>query len=64
MTGDQDDELLWDPLGSGSASMPPILGAGCASRFDPHSLNEECGADFSSARWPATVHHDGSAPEE
>ncbi|SDR94040.1 hypothetical protein SAMN05216421_0608 [Halopseudomonas xinjiangensis] len=44
---DDDEESFWDPLGAGAAGLPPVLGGGCMARFDPASLNEESGADFS-----------------
>ncbi|UAW99325.1 hypothetical protein KEM63_04975 [Halopseudomonas nanhaiensis] len=43
----EDDEQRWDPLGAGAAGLPPVLGGGCLARFDPASLNEESGTDFS-----------------
>lgn len=43
---DPQEDDAWSPLDSGAAPMPPVLGAGCASRFDPHSLNDESGANF------------------
>lgn len=44
---DAPDEL--DPLSRGAAAPPPVIGGGCLARFDPLSLNEDCGADFSPA---------------
>lgn len=41
---DDPDEL--DPLSRGAAAPPPVIGGGCLARFDPLSLNEDCGADF------------------
>lgn len=41
---DNPDEL--DPLARGAAAPPPIIGGGCLARFDPLSLNEDCGANF------------------
>lgn len=43
---DWPEDDTWSPLDSAAAPMPPVLGAGCASRFDPHRLNDESGADF------------------
>ncbi|MEH6389501.1 MULTISPECIES: hypothetical protein [Pseudomonas] len=37
------------PLARGAASLPPVIGEGCLARFDPESLNEESGTDFSAA---------------
>lgn len=44
----EDDEQL-DPLAESGAGLPPVLGAGCASRFDPDALDEEMGTDFATA---------------
>lgn len=44
---DFEDET--DPLARGAAAMPPTIGEGCLARFDPDSLNEESGTDFSAA---------------
>lgn len=38
-----------DPLARGTAGLPPRIGEGCLSRFDPDSLTDESGADFSAA---------------
>lgn len=38
-----------DPLARGAAALPPTVGEGCLARFDPDSLNEESGTDFSAA---------------
>lgn len=43
------DDMDWNPLESGAAAPPPVLGGGCLARFDPETLNEDSGADFSSA---------------
>lgn len=43
---DDDDPEVFDPLARGAASPPPVIGGGCLARFDPQSLNEECGADY------------------
>ena len=44
-----DDDQPWSPLSAGAAALPPVLGGGCLARFDPSSLNEESGTDFSAA---------------
>ncbi|WP_150305797.1 hypothetical protein [Pseudomonas saliphila] len=44
---DVEDET--DPLARGAAALPPTIGEGCLARFDPDSLNEESGTDFSAA---------------
>jgi hypothetical protein len=43
----EDDNSDWNPLESGAAPPPPVRGGGCLARFDPQTLNEESGADFS-----------------
>lgn len=40
------DDAAWDPLQSGGAAPPPVLGGGCSARFDPETLNEDSGADY------------------
>lgn len=37
------------PVAAGAAPMPPVLGAGCLSRFDPDALNEDSGSDYAAA---------------
>ncbi len=59
MSGPQDDDEF-DPLARGGASLPPVLGAGCAARFDPDYLNDQLGTDFAAA----TRFIDQSASEE
>lgn len=49
MSWPEDDAQESDPLMRGAASLPPLIGEGCLARFDPDSLNEESGADFSAA---------------
>ncbi|QJD58767.1 hypothetical protein HG264_07520 [Pseudomonas sp. gcc21] len=44
-----DDAQEFDPLLRGAVSLPPVIGEGCLARFDPDSLNEESGTDFSAA---------------
>lgn len=44
---DVEDEA--DPLARGAAALPPTVGEGCLARFDPDSLNQESGTDFSAA---------------
>jgi hypothetical protein len=34
---------------AGAAAMPPVLGAGCLSRFDPDALNSQSGSDYAEA---------------
>ena len=36
-------------MAAGAAPMPPVLGAGCLSRFDPDALNEDSGSDYAAA---------------
>lgn len=48
MTEDDDEEGV-DPLDAGSAVLPPTLGGGCLTRFDPDWLNENMGTDFGAA---------------
>jgi hypothetical protein len=45
----EDDDEGFDPLEAGSAVLPPTLGEGCLTRFDPDRLNENMGTDFGAA---------------
>lgn len=38
-----------DPFERAAASPPPTLGEGCLRRFDPESMDETLGAEFSDA---------------
>ncbi len=38
-----------DPLDKATAAAPPIVGTGCARRYDPDFLHAELGTDFSGA---------------
>lgn len=54
----QDEDQL-DPLAEAGAGLPPVLGAGCASRFDPEALDDEMGTDFAlAAEWFARQAND------
>ena len=37
------------PSSPGTAVAPPVLGEGCARRFDPQALGEEAGSEFAEA---------------
>ena len=37
------------PSPPGTAVAPPVLGEGCARRFDPQALDEEDGSEFAEA---------------
>ena len=40
---------MTDPLAKAGASAPPVIGAGCAQRYDPEHLTPELGTDFPGA---------------
>ncbi len=40
---------MGEPGDKASAKPLPVLGAGCASRYDPEALSEEHGTDFPGA---------------
>jgi len=40
---------MTDPLAKAGASAPPIIGSGCAQRYDPEHLGPELGTDFPGA---------------
>ncbi|MCL5042308.1 MAG: hypothetical protein M1440_07540 [Gammaproteobacteria bacterium] len=46
---EQDDNEL-GVLDQAAAAMPPVLGGGCLSRYDPAALNAESGADYAQAQ--------------
>lgn len=48
-----------NPLTRGAAALPPTVGEGCLMRFDPDSLNDDSGADFSAA---AQLHSEPDEP--
>ena len=49
----EDDEAeVFDPLSSGAAAPPAVIGGGCLARFDPQSLNDDSGADYTPDRDP------------
>ncbi|MBL4834527.1 MAG: hypothetical protein JKY26_11215 [Pseudomonas sp.] len=49
---DRDEAETFDPLSSGAAAPPPVMGGGCLARFDPQSLTDESGADYTPDRDP------------
>ena len=49
---DRDEAETFDPLSSGAAAPPPVMGGGCRARFDPQSLTDESGADYTPDRDP------------
>lgn len=40
---------MTDPLAKAGAIAPPVIGAGCAQRYDPEHLTPELGTDFPGA---------------
>lgn len=38
-----------DPLDKATSTAPPVIGEGCASRYDPEALDEEDGTEFPGA---------------
>jgi hypothetical protein len=40
---------MTDPLAKAGATAPPIIGSGCAQRYDPEHLTPELGTDFPGA---------------
>lgn len=38
-----------DPLSKATGSAPPVIGSGCAQRYDPDQMGPELGTDFPDA---------------
>jgi len=47
MSSDEDEQ---QPILQATVQPLPTLGEGCLSRFDPDALNDQQGADFSTAK--------------
>ena len=43
------DEAIHDCLQHAAAQPVPVIGEGCAQRYDPQALSEQHGVDFSAA---------------
>jgi hypothetical protein len=55
-----------DPLEKATAALPPTLGEGCLSRFDPAALSPQHGTDFPDAAelWRRTYPDDFLEPAD